>query len=124
MRPLRKKSAGLVSSPKRSLRIGYVNVNGLDQLKWESCLRLLHTSFDFLFLAETWFVGHAKYLRDRRFVSSTPSPPPSHQRTRNGGGLYLLATASARGRLLGDVKATTSTITFNIDSLCVSRIYL
>lgn len=124
MQPSRKKSAGLVPSPERSPRIGYVNVNGLDQLKWESCLRLLHMSFDFLFLAETWFVGHAKYVRDRRFVSSTPLPSPSLQRTRNGGGLYLLASASARGRLLDDVKATPSTITFDIDGLSVSGIYL
>ena len=124
MQPSRKKSAGLVSSPERSPRIGYVNVNGLDQLKWESCLRLLHMSFDFLFLAETWFVGHAKYVRDRRFVSSTPLPSPSLQRTRNGGGLYLLASASARGRLLDDVRTTPSTITFNIDGLSVSGIYL
>ncbi|GAB7336947.1 hypothetical protein MBLNU13_g02312t1, partial [Cladosporium sp. NU13] len=94
------------------------------RLKWESCLRLLHVSFDFLFLAETWFVGHVKYVRDRRFVSSTPLPSPSLQRTRNGGALYLLASASARGRLLDHVKVTPSTITFNIDGLSVSGIYL
>jgi hypothetical protein len=114
LQPSRKKSAGLVPSPERSPRIGYVNFNGLEQLKWASCLRLLHASFDFLFLAETWFVGHAKYVRDRRFVSSTPLPSPSLRRTRNGGGLYLLASASTRGRLLGDVKVTPSTITFNV----------
>ena len=114
----------MVPSPERSPRIGYVNVNGLDQMKWTSCLRLLHVSFDFLFLAETWFVGHAKYVRDRRFVSSTPLPSPSLQRTRNGGGLYLLASASARGRLLDDVRVTPSTITFNTDGLSVSGIYL
>jgi hypothetical protein len=124
LQPSRKKFAGLVSSPERSPRIGYVNVNGLDQLKWESCLRLLHMSLDFLFLAETWFVGHAKYVRDRRFVSSTPLPSPSLQRTRNGGGLYLLASASARGRRLDDFITTPSTITFNIDGLSVSGIYL
>lgn len=104
MQPSREKSAGLGPSPKRSLRIGYVNVNGLDQLKWVSCLRILHVSFDFLFLAETWFVGHTKYVCDRRLLSSTPLPSPSLQCTRNGGGLYLLASASARDRLLDDVK--------------------
>jgi hypothetical protein len=113
-----------VPSLKRSPRIGFVNVNGLDQLKWTSCLRLLNASFDFLFLAETWFVGHAKYVRDRRFVSSTPLPSPSLQRTRNGGGLYLLASASARGRLLGDIKVTPSTLTFSVDGLVVSGVYL
>jgi hypothetical protein len=113
----------LVPSPERSPRIGYVNVNGLDQLQWASCLKLLHVSFDSLLLAETWFVGHAKYVRNRRFVSSTPLPSPSLQRTRNGGGLYLLASASVRGRPLDDVKVTPSTITFNVDGLVVSGIY-
>ena len=59
LQPSRKKSAGLVSSPERSPRIGYVNVNGLYQLKWESCLRVLHMSFDFLFLAEGLQIGVA-----------------------------------------------------------------
>jgi hypothetical protein len=77
LQPSRKKSAGSVPSPERSPRIGYVNVNGLDQLKWASCLRLLYASFEFLFLAETWFVSYAKYIRNRRFVSSTPLPSPS-----------------------------------------------
>ncbi|KAM0714672.1 hypothetical protein Q7P37_009970 [Cladosporium fusiforme] len=95
-----------------------------EELKWASCLRLLNASFDFLFLAETWFVGHARHIRDRRFVASTPLPPNSLQRTRNGGGLYLLASASARGRILGDVRATASAISFDIDGLAVSGIYL
>jgi hypothetical protein len=89
-----------------------------------SCLKLLHTSFDFLFLAETWFVGHARHVRDRRFVASTPLPSPSLQRTRSGGGLYLLASASARGRLSGDVQTTSSTISFHADGVAFSAIYL
>lgn len=107
-----------------SVRVGYVNVNGLDQMKWTACLKLLHTSFDFLFLAETWFVGHERHVRDRRFVASTPLPSPSLQRTRNGGGIYLLASASARGRLVGDVRTTPSTVTFHADASSVSAVYL
>lgn len=107
-----------------SLRVGYVNINGLDQMKWAACLKLLHTSFDFLFLAETWFVGHERHVRDRRFVASTPLPTPSLQRTRKGGGIYLLASACARGRLVGDVRATPSTITFDADALSFSALYL
>lgn len=120
-------SAGSAASARGgtpSVRVGYVNVNGLDQLKWAACLKLLHTSFDFLFLAETWFVGHERHVRDRRFVASTPLPPPSLQRTRNGGGIYLLASASARGRLVGDVRTTPSTITFDADALSFSAVYL
>jgi len=99
-------------------------VNGLDQLKWTACLKLLHTSFDFLFLTETWFVGHERHVRDRRFVASTPLPPLSLQRSRNGGGIYLLASASARGRLVGDVRTTSSTITFHTDLFSFSALYL
>ena len=93
-------------------------------MTWAACLKLLHTSFDFLFLAETWFVGHERHVRDRRFVASTPLPPPSLQRTRNGGGIYLLASASARGHLVGDVRTTPSTITFDADALSFSALYL
>ena len=107
-----------------SLRVGYVNVNGLDQMKWAACLKLLNTTFDFLFLAETWFVGHERHMRDRRFVASTPLPPPSLQRTRSGGGIYLLASAAARGRLVGEIRTTPSTITFHVNSLSVSAVYL
>ena len=93
-------------------------------MKWAACLKLLNTTFDFLFLAETWFVGHERHMRDRRFVASTPLPPPSIQRTRNGGGIYLLASATARGRLVGDIWTTPSTITFHVNSLSVSAVYL
>lgn len=122
--PSKRKSARSVPMSGRLLRVGYVNVNGLDQLKWASCLKLLHSSLDFLFLAKTWFVGHARHSRDRRFVASTPLPLPSLQRTRNGGGLYLLASASARGRITGNIEVTTSAISFSIDSLVISGIYL
>ncbi|KAI6788852.1 hypothetical protein KC343_g2541 [Hortaea werneckii] len=93
-------------------------------MKWTACLKLLHTSFDFFFLAETWFVGHERHVRDRRFVASTALPSPSLQRTRNGGGIYLLASASARGRLVGDVRITPSTITFHADASSFSAVYL
>jgi hypothetical protein len=52
--PSVKKSAGLTPVLGCSPRVGYVNVNGLDELKWKAYLKLLHTSLEFLFLAETW----------------------------------------------------------------------
>lgn len=110
--------------PGRSPRVGYVNVNGLDGLKRKACLKLLHTFLDFLFLAEVWFVSHARYSRDRRFVASTPLPPPSLLRTRTGGGMYLLASASARGRIVGDVEVTPSTVSFKFHNLIFSGVYL
>jgi len=89
-----------------------------------SCLKLLYTSFDFLFLTKMWFVRYARHVRDRCFVASTPLSSPSLQRTCSGGGLYLLASASAWGRLSGDVQTTSSTISFHADGVAFSAIYL
>lgn len=42
-------------------RIGYVNVQGLTKPTWDACQKLLASRFDFLFLAETWFVNYKHY---------------------------------------------------------------
>jgi hypothetical protein len=51
-------------------------------------------------------------------------PSNSLQRTRSGGGLYLLASAFAHSRILGAVEATSSAISFKTDGLIVSGVYL
>lgn len=124
LQPLRKKSIELVLLLKCLSRISYINVNSLDQLKQESCLRLLHISFDFLFLTKTQFISYIKYVRDRYFISSTPLSLPLLQCICNSSGLYLLVSASIRGRLLDYVKVMLLIIIFNIDSLSISSIYL
>ena len=55
-----------------ALRIGYVNVRGLANNKWLALLALLKSgSYDLLFVAETWYVGHEFFSLDRHFIAST-----------------------------------------------------
>ena len=108
-------------SRRQQLRVGFVNINGLGGDKWARLVALLNSTFDFLFLAETWYVDHASHLRDRCLLAST-QPPPS-LRGRPKGGLYLLATASGRGRVTGEVLVTRSAITFQVDRHVISGVY-
>lgn len=81
-----------------SLRVGYVNVQGLDRTSWEASCELLQTHFEYLFLAETWFVNHVRYQKDRRVIAWTPegsSASPGRQH----GGIYLLGSQSARSEV-------------------------
>jgi hypothetical protein len=104
-----------------TLRVGYVNVNGLSGDKFEICCRLLDTIYDFLFVAETWFVDHHLRKRDRRFLASTPKPP--HDRGRPKGGIYLLGTKRARSLLNPNIYITPHSITFTAASLTISGLY-
>jgi hypothetical protein len=92
------------------LRIGYVNVRGLSRASWEACHQLLDTRFDYLFIAETWFVNHKIYVRDRRFIATTiPAAKNLHGRQR--GGIYLLGSYQARSKVQ-KLKVTEHSITF------------
>jgi Reverse transcriptase (RNA-dependent DNA polymerase) len=103
-----------------SLRIGYVNVQGLSPDKFEVCCRLLDTIYDLLFVAETWFVNHRDRKHDRRFLASTPKP--RHDRGRPSGGIYLLGTKHARSGL-SNLNITPYSITFTAASLRISGVY-
>src|SRR5271167_1154776 len=104
-----------------SLRIGYVNVRGLSRPSWEACHVLLNDHFDYLFIAETWFVNHNIYSRDRRFIASTkPAAKNLHRRQR--GGIYLLGSHNAQSRV-SRVNITEHSITFHQDKLSISRVY-
>jgi hypothetical protein len=104
-----------------SLRIGYVNVRGLSPDKFEICGRLVDTIYDFLFVAETWFVDHHLRKRDRRFIASTCKA--TQIRGRPTGGIYLLGTKHARSVLTAKPMVTTYSITFQTSKLRVSGVY-
>ena len=103
-----------------SLRVGYVNVQGLAPDKFDVCCRLLDTIYDFLFVAETWFIDHRARKHDRRFLASTPKP--QHDRGRPGGGIYLLGTKHARG-IMSNLNITPHSISFTATSLRISGVY-
>jgi hypothetical protein len=87
------------------LRIGYINVRGLMSDEWRASLALLDSgSCDLLFVAETWYVGHDFYSLDRHFITSTTQGRDAKVAAAKGrpsGGMYLLGTAEARGRIHG-----------------------
>src|SRR5690242_2589006 len=106
--------------PSMSLRVGYVNVQGLSCDKFDVCCRLLDTIYDFLLVAETWFIDHHVRKHDRRFLASTPKP--QHDRGRPSGGIYLFGTKHARS-IMSNLGITPHSITFTAASLRISGVY-
>ena len=106
-----------------SLRVGYVNVNGLSSESWAAASSLLDGTLDILFLAETWYVDAKVYGRDRRMVASTVKRE-GYRTGRLSGGLALLATRETRSRLRSVAVVSDWVITFAIGRDVVSGIYL
>lgn len=109
-----------------SLRIGYINVHGLNEANWAAALAALNTTFDFLFLAETWYVNHARYRNHVSVVAHTERPLESflRQNGRPTGGIYLLGTKKARASVVKQVVISDYAITFQTHSAQVSGLYL
>ena len=57
-------------------------------------------------------------------VASTPRPTGPSLKGRSNGGIYLLATECARGRIIGEPQVTDYTIVFEAAGLAVSGVYL
>ncbi|KAE9379804.1 hypothetical protein N431DRAFT_310855, partial [Stipitochalara longipes BDJ] len=107
--------------PKMSLRVGYINVRGLTDANWKTCNQLLSTRFDFLFVAETWFMDHPIRSRDRRVIVSTLEPP-ANPRGRKRGGIYLLGTLHSRTKVR-EVMRTEHSITLHTGKHIISGVY-
>jgi hypothetical protein len=104
-----------------NLRIGYVNVRGLSRASWEACHDLLSQRFNYLFIAETWFVNHHIYSRDRRFIAST-NPTAKNLQGRQRGGIYLLGSHHARSKV-EKVDITEHSLTFYRGKHSFSGVY-
>jgi hypothetical protein len=104
-----------------SLRIGYVNVRGLSRASWEACHELLNHNFDYLFVAETWFVNHQIYSRDRRLIAFT-APSSKKLQGRQRGGIYLLGSHHARSSV-DYITTTEYSITFRRDKRVFTGVY-
>jgi len=114
----------------KALRIGYVNVNGLTKDKWVRVGRLLEEQeFDFLFVAETWFVDHADHARAECFLAGTPNGSIEARLTsgrsgRDSNGLYLLGnTNTARASLKGRPVVSEHAITFRVGKDKIAGVY-
>ena len=106
------------------MRVGYINVQGLSNPNWEAACAWLGSQVDCLFLAETWFVDHERYLRDRRLVASTPRPTKDGWRPgRHHGGIYLLGTAQARAQIRGPCEITSYSISCRMGKERICGVY-
>ena len=109
---------------KGQLRCGYVNVQGLNEWKWKKAMACLGHGLDLLFLAETWFVKHEKWSRDRRFITASDDPRDNKDCGRRGNkGLYLVGTAKARARIQGVPIVTADSITVCLEREVVTGVY-
>lgn len=106
----------------KGLRIGYLNVQGLRKDKWKRGVQLLRDNFDYLFLAETWFMNHEVYQKRQEFIISSLDSRAPKLKGRDHGGLYLLGTRNAQSRVKS-VKVSEYGITFTCGSHLISGVY-
>lgn len=107
-----------------SLRIGYINIRGASKPSWKAACALLHETFDFLFVAETWYVDQDTRCLDRCVVATTCTTSVNTN-GRKSGGLMLLATQRARAMIKGNCSITQDVaITFDIGQYRISGVYL
>jgi hypothetical protein len=105
-----------------SLRIGYINVRGLSKAAWDACHDLLNTEFDFLFVAETWFVAHELRTMDRRVIAWT-TESRVNLLGRPKGGIYLMGSQQARSKMAKKAQRTEHTITFQYGKHTITGVY-
>jgi len=106
-------------------RIGYLNANSLPDGKFAQAISLLETSFDFLFIAEHWYQHHELRLSHPLIYCSThrsPSVSSTSIKGRNHGGIYLLATPSARA-LIQSTTSSEHSILVTLPSLKFAGVY-
>ena len=89
------------------LRVGYINIEGLTDQKWQLCRGLLagEAVFDLLFVAETWWMaGWHAYETDPCWIACSSHPssinPKPLKPGRKHGGIFLLGTPRAKRLVL------------------------
>jgi hypothetical protein len=80
----------------------------------------VNTIYDFLFVAETWFIDYYARKHNCRFLALTPKPP--YNQGRPGGGIFFFGTKHACSIIL-NLSITLYFITFTATSVCVSGVY-
>jgi hypothetical protein len=79
------------------LNIGYINVRGLSLEKWHYCCSLMDTTFDILFIAETWYMNKAMYHSHPYYFTQSIVQAQKKQVTGHlSGGLLVLVKPSIR----------------------------
>src|ERR1035438_949745 len=105
-----------------SLRIGYINVQGLTNDKWKILVKLIHHSFDILFIAETWHITPSHYSSHPFYVCST-SQARVYVNSRQHGGLLCLCSLSIQPHI-STYSPSPYTIHVFLGKLCMAAFYL
>src|SRR4051794_17568168 len=97
------------------LRLAFVNVNGLDQAKFDVLNKLLVLDqLDILIVAETWFVDHARFSSHPFFLCSTGRSPAGARATGHAvGGTYVLCSTRMRARV-GQIRSIGHNVSFRV----------
>jgi len=105
--------------------IGYMNANSLCDRKFAQTIRLLETSFEFLFITEHWNQHHQSRLSHPLVHCSTtlpPRPPNSLLRGRHHGGIYLLVKPHLRS-IIQHTTLSTYSITVSVPGFRFAGVY-
>src|SRR5579859_6573100 len=74
------------------IKLGYINIQGLNQSKFHSCITLLDSGlFDILFLAEHWFIKSFSYRQHPYCIVESSFDPSFERTTHTRGGILVMA---------------------------------
>ena len=102
-----------------ALRIAYLNVCGLTADKWKIILECA-SAYDFVFLAETWYINQLEYLRHPLTLASTY--PSRVYEGRQHHGLLCLCSSSLRS-LVSQVRTSEFAISVSILGQTILGVY-
>src|SRR5438045_4306171 len=106
-----------------SIKLGYINIEGLKSLKLQSCCSLLDAGlFDILFLSETWFPKNFNYMSDPYSFVHTPYGK-FNDKSRQSGGLLALVSPRIHSSIQS-YQVTPYGILLDIDGTKVLAIYI
>src|SRR5579859_17280 len=74
------------------IKLGYVNIQGLNESKFQSCISFLDSGlFDLLFLAEHWFVKSFSYRQHSYCIAESSFDPSFAHTAHTQGGILVMA---------------------------------
>jgi hypothetical protein len=106
-----------------SIKIGYLNIEGLKVEKQQACCSLIDSGlFDVLFLSETWFPKSYNYMAHPYSFIHTPYQK-LHKKSRQSGGILVMVSPKVVPRITS-FHTTPNGIQLDIDGIKLLAIYL
>jgi len=107
-----------------TLSFGYINIEGLTQVKLQACCSLIDANlFDVLVLSETWFTKSFDYMSHPYSLVQSHFSKDSGNTFHSVGGLLVL-TADRVRPLLKVIKPTVHGILLDLSGLSILSVYL